>query len=416
MAIRFVTTMLQFRAALYRSAMRLAGLFAVALSAARGATAHGGPLLPPSAPLPGGIPGPQTSAASTARAGAPPRRTCGAVEKTHGQVAVDAATLMRAQIAAPALFELTIPVKFHILCSGLLYRVPLANVQQQIAVLNAAYAGLAPMPAGQPFDVDIVDTGFRFGLDEVLYHDSVVDSSIKNEWVTACSTSNSMAIAQQLSVSPDRYFNVYTCSPSGGILGWVLGFPQDAPESDAIHAAFVLFSALPGLVAPATGWPYGLGNTLVHESGHYLGLYHTFQGGCGSLDNGAAGDAVSDTPCEASAAYGTISDLLGRDTCTAPGQSDATTGPWHGRDPWSSYLDYSDDASMWQFSRGQAARMQAMTLLYKPLLYAAYGNNATLSELGVPSPPPPPPSPPTPGIAPSLVPPTSPHTSLFATF
>jgi hypothetical protein len=201
-------------------------------------------------------------------------------------------------------------------------------IADQIAVLDAAFASM----------------GFQFNLIET---ERVTNSS----WYDGCygnqemNMKNGMTTASEVATS----LNIYSCNPSNGILGYAY-FP-DSNESDTKHGVVLLHSSVPG----GSAAPYNLGDTATHEVGHYLGLYHTFQGGCAkNADTG--GDKVSDTPAERSAAYGCP---VGRNTCKSlPGD-----------DPIRNFMDYTDDACMNTFSTNQGVRAIAQTDSLRPSLY-----------------------------------------------
>lgn len=91
--------------------------------------------------------------------------------------------------------------------------------------------------------------------------------------------------------------------------------------------------------------PYNLGRTTTHEVGHWLGLYHTFEGGACEGE----GDFVGDTPVQAVAATKGCPPMR-QDSCPeAPGWDDVTN-----------FMDYGDDACMDGFTEGQARRMHSL--------------------------------------------------------
>jgi pregnancy-associated plasma protein-A len=223
----------------------------------------------------------------------------------------------------------TIQVWWHVIRRGTGISngdIPQSQIDSSINVLNNAYSG-----ATGGFN-----TPFRFAL-------AGVTRTTNTTWFNACPGSSAETqMKNTMHRGNATTLNVYSAGACG-YLGWAT-FPWQYAGAPLKDGVVLLYSSVPG----GTAAPYNQGDTATHEIGHWLGLYHTFQGGCSTN-----GDFVSDTPREQSAAFGCP---VGRNTC-----------PQTGSDPIRNFMDYTDDSCMFQFTAGQSSRMDSLAAQYRGL-------------------------------------------------
>jgi hypothetical protein len=289
----------------------------------------------------------------------PDRRTCGAYEihaamlrtnadYARARMAIEeqAAAFAAAGIEGPAGPTL-IPVVVHVIHRGGPENISDDQIKSQIDVLNLDYrkknTDVANVPA--PFKPLAADAMIEFALATVDPNGQATNGITRTRTNRPqIFADNAMKFTSQGghdAWDTARYLNMWVCPElldgPRQLLGYAQ-FPGGLPATDGvaiIHNAF-------GTKGTASS-PFNFGRTATHEVGHWLDLYHIWGDavGCSTDDN------VTDTPVQ------------DRENYNKPAFPHITCNNGPGGDMFMNYMDYVDDAAMFMFTHGQAARMQA---------------------------------------------------------
>ena len=234
--------------------------------------------------------------------------------------------------------SITIPVVVNVLYNTPAENISLGQIQSQIDVLNEDFnkrnRDVSEVPS--IYRTVVGNVGINFVLSSVVRKETT-----KKSWPA----NNNMKSAQNGGIDatdPEHKLNIWVCN-----LAKYLGFAYyPGTISAPLDGAVLLYSAFGSRAKYPAGTyinDYDLGRTATHEVGHWLNLIHIW-GDDGSSCLGS--DEVGDTPNQASLNFGCP--VFPHISCDNQG------------DMSMNYMDYTDDACMFMFTKGQGDRSLAV--------------------------------------------------------
>ena len=218
-----------------------------------------------------------------------------------------------------------------------------AQIESQIEVLNQDYRGTnsdrSSVP--DPWTSLTADPNIQFALAKKDPKGKATNGITRVQTTRdSFGTGDSVKTKAGGGIPPwatDRYLNIWVCNLGDGLLGYAQ-FPGGPAKTDGVVVLYTAFGT-----KGAASAPFNLGRTMTHEVGHWLNLRHIW----GDTNDCSGSDQVSDTARAQMPNYG------------KPDWPHISCNNGPNGDMFMNYMDYVDDAAMFMFTQGQAARMNA---------------------------------------------------------
>jgi len=251
-------------------------------------------------------------------------RGCATPRPNHYQIARADEQERSARVNLRQIQKIEINVQFTHITFGQKGKITEKQREKQIDVLNTAFSKAGVIFHYNPYTVKFYEEKTWYNMD----HGSVEEREAKT----------------YLHVTPERNLNFYTAGIASPLLGWAT-FPYELDGDRIRDGVVMLDESLPG----GNAAPFNLGITAVHEIGHWLGLYHTFQGGCIGF-----GDQIDDTVSHKEPNSGKPLDGEPHGACKI-----GEFAPIH------NYMNYCDDDWLNEFSAEQINRIKKQVATYR---------------------------------------------------
>lgn len=274
---------------------------------------------------------------------------------------------------------ITIPVVVHIVLPNP-YLVSDADVATQLAILNDLFSGFNADSTNVPSQFAALrgHSQIRFCLAKRTPAGTLttgIDRRVSSTGSDADATQDPIKYTSLGGLDawdPNQYLNYWVGrdGTGNGILGYSQ-FPSSTNDPITSDGVFINYEAW-GTNSCYVNTPYNKGRTTVHETGHYLGLLHTWgdDAGCAGDDfadlttagsscslptglynpsgKGNTSSDVGDTPNQGDQSSSCPGTLIKIDSCskTAPGVM------------YQNLMDYTNDACLTMFTKKQVERME----------------------------------------------------------